>query len=220
MTWIAPTPALTVPCLLLLAMTGCSQALNDRITLGGSNLPPVFDESTHGARTGAPVLFGEGPTPRSAWTPTIYIAPFDGVVHGHDLILRARLDKFSAPREYGRYPTRRDALALQSSGWLDDLMMTLDELGRSFVGTPYALVYWTWAGELCRPEQSPFPYKRTAQVGWASGFPAPDDPAERQANPQASPLASPEANPSPNIQASPKGHPRVDRPKHNERPEP
>ncbi len=174
MTWTTSKRALPVLRLMLLAaLAGCSQTLNDRLTLGGAQLPPTFDGPVPGARTGPAVLFGADPRPRSAWTPTTYIAAFDGVVHGHTFVLRAPLEKVSTPREYGRFPTRRDALALQSSGWFEDLMMTIDELGRSFIGTPYAIGYWVWVGEIDEPTLSPSPYKRTAGVGWASGYPAP-----------------------------------------------
>jgi len=165
-------------------LTGCSHPSNDRITLGGSYVPPSLRQDPLAIDLEPdPVLFGLEPAPRSQWDPIIYLVPFDGVVHGHLFQVRAPIGKTSTPREYGRFPTRRDALRPQSSSWGEDIVTTIGELGRSVIGTPYALVYFAVTGKLGEPTLSPRAYKRTPRVEWATGSPAPIPP-DRETEPE------------------------------------
>lgn len=153
---------------------GCAQVLNERVTLGGMHLSPSLDSSASAVPLGgerllnAPVM-GD----RSRWGVTQFIVVFDGVVHAPILRIEPPLRAQSSGRFYGRYPETIEVLDPQARSWGEDLRFTLDELGRSLIGTPFAVGYLGWHGELGEPSLSPRPYKRTDQDGWSSGFPAP-----------------------------------------------
>ncbi len=181
---------LLIPVLLGL-LVGCTQKLNDRPTLGGAYLSPTFRLNIS---TPTPLdrpsedLFASTPKPRSGWAPTQYLAPVDGVVHWPMLRILAPLKRTDPPRVYGRYPTLADALNPQTTAWIEDLLMTIDEYGRSFLGTPYAIGYFTLTGKLTEPLISPQPWKRTETANtWSSGYPtaapAPKEPTMSDANP-------------------------------------
>lgn len=172
---------------LTLPAGGCAYHANARLTLGGRQLPPTFDPDPKAATQTSPDLFGDAPTPRSTWAPTLYIAPFDGVVNGYALRMLPRHGKSTTPRRYGRFPRRSDALRAQSWGWARDVRETFHELGRALIGTPYALITLGFSGELGRPIMSPTPYKRTPRQGWASGRPAPSIEAHETDEPTGSP---------------------------------
>ena len=157
-------------------MGGCTQPLNARSTLGGSYLSPTFRTSStahNPLESPAIFLLGTTPKPRSAWTPTQYLAPFDGVVHTPTMMALKAPKRTDLPRPYGRYPSADDVLSMQSSLWFDDVLFTFSELGRSVFGTPYAAGYFTYAGYLSKQITSPrTPWKRTRADGWSSGFPS------------------------------------------------
>lgn len=159
----------------MIILSGCSQPLNDRLTLGGSYLSPTFQshvDSTTDSHDHQNLLFSEPPNPRSAWSPSQYITPMDGVVHSYELIIHPPLDRDDPPRVYGRYPTVADVLNIQSTSWIEDLLITIDELGRSFIGTPYAIGYTTLTGKANQPITSPrHPWKRRVAGGWSTGYP-------------------------------------------------
>ncbi|CAN0572990.1 unnamed protein product [Laminaria digitata] len=52
-------------------------------------------------------------------------------------------------------------------------MLTGTEIGRSVIGTPFAIGYLTWHGHLDTASVSPTPFKRTQQNDWSTGAPAP-----------------------------------------------
>ncbi len=181
---------LLVPTLLIL-LVGCTQPINSRPTLGGSYISPTFRPNTttptaleHPARH----LLASTPKPRSAWTPTQYLSPMDGTVHSPMLRILAPLKRADPPRVYGRYPTPTDALDPQSTAWIEDLLITIDEYGRSLLGTPYAIGYFTLTGKLTEPLISPQSWKRTETANtWSSGYPTtaptPKEPTMSDANP-------------------------------------
>lgn len=164
------------------ALTGCTQTLNDRPSLGGSYISPSFlaqPDLDDEPRSQTNLLLSSSPRIRSAWTPTQYINPLDGVVHAQELVIHAPLNHDDAPRVYGRFPSTDDVLSLKGTPWIDDLFITIDELGRSFIGTPYAVGYLSFTGQLGSPVSSPRqPWKRTRSGGWSSGYPAPKEPTE------------------------------------------
>ncbi len=169
-------PMLMLPGLLV----GCTEPLNDRPTLGGSYIPPTFRTSSttptvleHPSQH----LLSTTPKPRAAWTPTQYLAPMDGVVHSPILMVLAPIKHTDPPRVFGRYPTPTDALKLSATTWIEDLFITIDDYGRSFIGTPYAIGYFTFTGKLAEPLLSPQSWKRTETANtWSSGYPASNDP--------------------------------------------
>ena len=157
-------------------ITGCTQPLNDRPTLGGSYVSPTFRKKSQPAiPLDSPTehLLANTPKPRSAWTPTQYIAPFDGVVHGHTFTLRAPMGQFTYPRIYGLYPTTLTSLDPQSTPWIKQLWHSCNELGRSFLGSDFSVLSLTFTGQLTKPVTSPtLPWKRTdTHDAWSSGFP-------------------------------------------------
>ena len=156
-----------------LYLSGCTQPLNDRLTIGGRFVSPSLNTAISGqTQSTAPVLFSETVPERSGWRSTTFVVPFDGVVHGQTLVLLPPLRPDAPARAYGRFPTRIDALDPQRRGWAGDFFESGRELGRSLVGTLYAVGYLVWNGELERPALSPTPYKRTRQDEWSSGQPA------------------------------------------------
>jgi hypothetical protein len=166
-------------CLLsaICAISGCTRALNARTTLGGSFISPTLGGTDHrGATARASLLSDPVDATREAWRPTQFVVAFDGVVHGQTLRVLPRLRPRSTPREYGRYPSAGDVLAPQSHGWMQEFAFFGSELGRSIVGTPYAIGYLVWQGELDDPTVSPGAYKRTPQTDWSSGTPADPSP--------------------------------------------
>ncbi len=195
-------------CLLLLCMclglSACTHPLNDRLTLGGSHTPPTLSQAptTSPPPANASELFASPPIPRSSWTPTQYIAPLDGVVHSWALSLSPPYKNTAPPRILGLYPTANDALTwyapihqTQSASvppaliWINDAINTLNDLGRSFIGTPYALGYLAVTNQLTEPTTSPARvWKRTeTKDQWSSGFPTPASPkadTDTQTEPQ------------------------------------
>ncbi|MAO21725.1 MAG: hypothetical protein CMJ35_10950 [Phycisphaerae bacterium] len=160
-------------CLGSLAMVGCAQRLNDRLTLGGQFVSPSLDlRRAQGIEPRPPALFSEPVRERSGWRPTPFVVQLDGVVHGHRLALTPPLRANAPAREYGRYPSPSDVLDPQRRSWSSDLFETGRELGRSLIGGVYAVGYLTWTGQLHRPTASPMAYKRTRQDEWSSGQPA------------------------------------------------
>ena len=175
---------------LCLGLSACTHPLNDRLTLGGTHTPPTLANTTTTPppQANASALFASPPTPRSSWTPTQYIAPLDGVVHSWTLTLSPPINKKAPPRILGLYPTANDALAwyqpirqTQTNAippaliWINDAINTLNDLGRSFIGTPYALGYLAVTNQLSEPTTSPARvWKRTeTKDQWSSGFPTP-----------------------------------------------
>jgi len=159
-------------------LSGCAQPLNNRPTLGGSFLPPTFKPAPPPSiplDRPAQALFADPPRSRLDWTPRQYISPMDAVVHTPLLQIFEPIRKADPARVYGRYPTPNDALDFQSTKWHKDLALTIDEYGRSLLGLPYALGYFTITGQLNTPIGSPMrPWKRTnTQNTWSSGYPTP-----------------------------------------------
>ncbi|MBL4698650.1 MAG: hypothetical protein JKX70_07440 [Phycisphaerales bacterium] len=156
-------------------LAGCTQPLNNRITLGGSYRSPSFRAVSTTQQSTDTGLLDSTPKPRAHWAPTRYIAPIDSVVHTPTFQLFALPKKSDTARIYGRFPTPPDSIELNSANWSKDLLITLSELGRSIVGTPYAIGYLTITGQLNKPVASPArPWKRTqAKNNWSSGYPTP-----------------------------------------------
>ena len=168
------TIALFIPSILVLS--GCIRDQNARLSFGGMRISPSFQSAptlkVH--KYGGEQLFDSVQPPRVDWRPIQYISPFDGVVHGHELRVYPRLEKNDPSRVYGRFPTNQSALDSQSTGPLEDAFISIDELGRSMVGTPYAIGYLAFTSELFKPNQSPrIPWKRTKFQRWSSGYPIP-----------------------------------------------
>lgn len=162
-------------CLLfaMLAISGCTQPMNDRITLGGSYLSPSLAPDSMREPPKSASLFEARVTPdRSRWRVIQFIVPFDGAVHTETLRVEPPLLPSSTARFYGRYPSGSDVLDPQSHSWVQDLGFTCSELGRSLLGSPFLIGYMAWHGDLTRPSLSPKPYKRTQQNDWSSGSPA------------------------------------------------
>ena len=166
------TAACALACALLV---GCTQPLNNRITLGGSYRSPSFRAILTTPQSSETGLLEFSPKPRAPWTPMQYIAPIDSVVHTPTLLLFALPKKSDTARTYGRFPTSSDAIELNSTSSSKDLLITLSELGRTFIGTPYAIGYLTITGHLTEPMESPArPWKRTQVAdNWSSGYPTP-----------------------------------------------
>jgi len=161
--------------MILVLLAGCTQPLNSRPTLGGSYISPTFRSiPSPPAALDRPAqhLLATTPKPKSAWTPTQYLAPMDGVVHSPMLRVFAPIKRTVSPRVYGRYPTPADALKPQTTTWIEDILIAINEYGRSFLGTPYAIGYLTFTGKLTAPLISPQPWKRTETANtWSSGHP-------------------------------------------------
>lgn len=159
---------------------GCVYEKNERLTLGGAyRSPAIFETERPPAGFGhAPGLFEHTPSDRANWATTPFVAPFDGVVHGHLLRVFPANRPGTPARAYGRYPTIADALDPQSHGYTPDLWYTLSEYGRSSLGADYSFLYLLTKGHLFEDMMSPFPYKRTHSTGWSSGRPA-DTPSEK-----------------------------------------
>ena len=172
--------------LTLTLLGGCTEPLNDRPTLGGVYHSPTFaaQPQNHTAlENPSQDLLATTPKPRIDWSPTQYIAPMDSVAHSPTLALFGMVKKTDPPRIYGRYPTINDALFYSTSSpaiWINDVLFTFYDLGRSFIGSPYAFGYRTATGKLAEPMISPSqPYKRTQTADtWSSGFPTPQAPPE------------------------------------------
>ncbi len=158
--------------------SGCTQSLNDRMTLGGTYHSPTFVDhslSIHEQQSnGLNTLAMTGSTDRSHWVPAQYVSPMDGVVHSRLWRVLHPVSKKDPPRTYGRFPLATDVLNSQSTKSLNDTLNTIDDIGRSIIGTPYALGYMTVTGSIGRPSISPVsPWKRTNSTNtWSSGFPA------------------------------------------------
>tara|TARA_R110002072_G_scaffold42064_21_gene119076 strand:+ start:396293 stop:396877 length:585 start_codon:yes stop_codon:yes gene_type:complete len=188
-----------------LGISACTHPLNARLTLGGAHTPPTFVQSkptTPPPPATGRDLFATTTPPRSNWTPTQYIAPLDAVVHSWALTLLPPVNKKAPPRILGLYPTANDALAwyqpirqTQTAAippaliWINDAINTLNDLGRSFIGTPYAFGYLVATNQLAEPTTSPARvWKRTeTQDQWSSGFPTPASPktyTDTQTEPQ------------------------------------
>ncbi len=165
----------------VLLLSGCTQPLNDRPTLGGIYRSPTFitqPQSHTALENPSQHLLASTPKPRIDWSPTQYIAPMDSAAHSPTLALFGMVKKTDPPRIYGRYPTTNDALYMQQSAsiaWINDALFTIYDLGRSFIGSPYAFGYRTATGKIAEPMISPSqPYKRTQTADtWSSGFPTP-----------------------------------------------
>lgn len=176
--------------LLIFLIVGCTQPLNDRPTLGGSYISPTFREpSPYATSLDSPAehLLANTPKPRSAWKPTQYIAPFDGVVHGHTFTLGASMGRFTYPRIYGLYPTTLTSLDPQPTPWIEQLWHACNELGRSTIGADISFLYLTYTGQLTKPVTSPtLPWKRTnTHDTWSSGFPSHAQPPQHTEEDQA-----------------------------------
>jgi len=166
-----------MPLMIALCMLwGCTQPLNDRLTLGGNFITPTFRASNISDPTNpeisAPTLLAATPKPRDAWTPIQYISPYDGVVHSPLLRVRPPHKHLDTPRNYGLYPTIHDASYSQSLTYEKDLSEPLKALGRTVVGTPYALTQFILSGELTAPSDAPFRvWKRAKPSRWSTGNP-------------------------------------------------
>lgn len=165
---------LTLMILACAMLSGCVYEKNDRLTIGGTyRSPTLFDPvSIKGITNGDPTLFRGIGRDRASWSPTPFVAHFDGVVHGHMLRVFPATRPEAPARAYGRYPTISDALDPQSIGYTPDLWYTIREYGRSSIGSDYSFLYLLTRGELFEDMMSPFPYKRTQDSGWSSGQPA------------------------------------------------
>ncbi|MDF1808609.1 MAG: hypothetical protein P1U42_02845 [Phycisphaerales bacterium] len=167
---------------ILIPSTGCQSSNQSRLTLGGSYLSPSFcpqQNSEQSRASDSSELLSEIVTPRNQWEPTQYITPFDGVTHRSNFIVSAPLKKKDRPRRYGRYPTTEDVLTAQDTSWMNDLMISIDELGRSLIGTPYFITIRLLELKATDPVLSPiFPWKRSDYSSWSSGHPseAPSEP--------------------------------------------
>ncbi len=174
----------------LIKLTGCTQPLNDRLTLGGSYLSPTLGKHSDNhtsLETPSQSLLASTPKPRADWTPTQYISPMDSVAHSQTFLIFVPPKKTDRPRIYGRFPTRRDALKSHSSPTIvriNDTLITFYELGRSLIGAPYALGYLTITGKLTEPVASPSQsYKRTETANtWSTGFPTLQAPTKEPAD--------------------------------------
>lgn len=158
----------------MLVLSGCTQPLNDRITLGGQFTPPTFQD-IHPTPTinHNPQLLNSVSRPRTSWKTTQYIAPLDGVVHTFEMVIPSTPNRRASPRIYGRFPTINDALDPQTTPWVGDVFYAFIQFGRSFIGTPYAIAYMTITGDINEPVFSPHEnWKRTASNTWSTGFPA------------------------------------------------
>lgn len=171
--------------ILLIGMVGCTQPLNDRITLGGSYLSPTF-RSQNSAQEDSfpPQLFESTPSSRNGWSPTRYISPVDEVVHAPVYRIMVSPSKKAYPRIYGRFPTPRNALIYHAPPlkvWVTDSFNTIFEIGRSVIGTPFAIGSYALSGHLGEPGVSPIKsYKRTnTSNNWSSGFPTPSEQIEQ-----------------------------------------
>ncbi|MCA9274710.1 MAG: hypothetical protein KDA29_01665 [Phycisphaerales bacterium] len=155
--------------------TGCTQNRNERIAMGGSYIPPSFSTSQSfvDQHDDEPFLFEKGFPDRGVWSPTQFVAHFDGTVHAHSMVLMPPLSTKMAARAYGRFPEDGDVLDPQSHSWGEDMWETVRELGRSTIGSVFAVGYLTWNNGLGQEQVSPRPYKRTQQDEWASGMPDP-----------------------------------------------
>jgi hypothetical protein len=165
---------------LLLMQTGCSRLHNERLTLGGSYHPPTIHADSFSTTKPAVAhsLFSESPIDRAAWDAITFVAPYDGTAHHLTMRVMPPLRKDDQPRIYGRYPSIEDSLDPQSHSWAKDGWSTLEELGRSTIGSVFAIGYLVWEGELGKPRTSPIPYKRARQDDWSSGLPATMPPNE------------------------------------------
>ena len=155
-------------------LSGCVYEKNDRLTIGGAyRSTALFDHAPSEATANdSEILFGGVGKERASWSPTPFVAHFDGVVHGHMLRVFPATRPESSARAYGRYPTISDALDPQTRGYTPDLWYTIREYGRSSIGSDYSFLYLLTRGELFEDMMSPFPYKRTQDSGWSSGQPA------------------------------------------------
>lgn len=89
------------------------------------------------------------------------------------MVLMPPLSTKMSAREYGRFPEGGDVLDPQSHSWGADAWETVRELGRSTIGSVFAVGYLTWNNAISEKQLSPTPYKRTEQDEWASGMPEP-----------------------------------------------
>ncbi len=162
---------------LFLASCGCVHQSNDRLTLGGHQASPSLTPHHISIDPKSPELLADRiSVDRRSWVPVQFVVPFDGVVHGQTLRIEPPLHPESSPRYYGRYPSPADVLSAQRRGWIQDILFSCGELGRSIVGTPLGVAFLAWRGDLDEPSISPRPYKRTQQNGWSTGLPAPTAP--------------------------------------------
>ena len=141
----------------LLVLTGCTQPINNRSTLGGVYRSPTFRHDTNAhtdLQTPSQHLLASTPKPRVDWLLTQYISPMDSVVHSPILAFSLAVKKTDPPRIYGLFPTIYDALFIPQTTtnlWINDVLITCNELGRSFIGSPYAFGYLTATGNLTKP---------------------------------------------------------------------
>lgn len=171
-------PFCVVAIVLLLPMifllSGCIRDQNARLSFGNALVSPSFVNAPNSKKhaLGGSHLFDAVQSPRLDWQPVRYLSPFDGVVQSHELRIYPRQKKNDPARNYGRFPTFQSALDPQSTSGLGNVLMTIDEFGRSFIGTPYAIAYLSITGDLYTPMQSPrIPWKRTKFQRWSSGYP-------------------------------------------------
>jgi len=161
---------------ILISMIGCQSPNQNRITLGGSFISPSFrtpNSAQHYELGNGHDLLSETARPRSQWEPTQYIAPFDGVAHQPHFIVSKPLKKRDLPRRYGKFPTVNDVLDNQSTSWMSNLMISIDELGRSFIGTPYIISIRLAHLNPTEPLISPYlTWKRSNYSSWSSGHPS------------------------------------------------
>jgi hypothetical protein len=156
----------------ILTLAGCTQPTNDRLSLGGLYITPTFQTPKPENTPNTPQLFAATPKPRTAWESTIYTSPYDGVAHSRLMRTLPPLKRDDTPRSYGRFPTTDDALSEQSNSSTQDLTFAIQEMGRTFIGTPFALGYFLTTGQLTTPSIAPDrSWKRTRQDGWSSGHP-------------------------------------------------
>lgn len=161
--------------LMCVLQSGCTYSQNERLTIGAAYRPPTIFEhgSTRLDPSGTVQLLDAPAAGRNTWAPMPFVAHFDGVVHGRLLRALPPVRPRSNARAYGRYPTAEDALDPQADGYPQRLWAGIETLGRSTIGTDWAVIYLAWHGELFRDALSPMPYKRSRQSGWSSGQPAP-----------------------------------------------
>lgn len=153
---------------------GCTHTANDRLTLGGNyRSPSLFEPPTPPSPPAPhPGLMAATVPDRADWAPTTFLAPFDGVVHGHLLRVFPAYRSTTPPRTFGRYPTTADALDPQAYAYSVDVWYTISEYGRSSIGSDYSFFYLLSRGELFDEMLSPFPYKRSRSGAWSPGHPA------------------------------------------------
>jgi len=146
-----------------LGAASCTHTENSRLELGAIERTSTFRLQQ------APVDDPAGP--RAHWGTMVVISPIDGVRHGASPRIIEIPDTQDPPREYGLYPTRHSAVALEPDPWGNSVVRTVGEIGGSLL----ALIdprFWR-LGDSDAPWSPRRVWKRTPPRGsWSSGRPA------------------------------------------------